>query len=90
MVVQLTRLACGWSKERLADEACVSASYVSRVESGVLPLAGKARLDAQALQCPPQALCVSFTRSPAAGTHFRANSSIAEWKRDPVLALPTR
>lgn len=87
VMVQLTRLARGWSKKRLADEAGVSASHVSRVESGVLPLAGKALLDyARAVQCPPQALCVPFTRSPAEGTHFRANVSIAEWKRDRVWA----
>ncbi|MBN7560197.1 XRE family transcriptional regulator [Mycobacteroides abscessus] len=87
VVVQLTRLACGWSKKRLADEAHVSASHVSRVESGVLPLAGKALLDyAQAMRCPPEALCVPFARSPAEGTHFRANASIAEWKRDRVWA----
>ncbi|WP_457134862.1 XRE family transcriptional regulator [Mycobacteroides abscessus] len=87
VMVQLTRLACGWSKKRLADEAGVSASHVSRVESGVLPLAGKALLDyATAMQCPPEALCVPFTRSPAEGTHFRANVSMAEWKRDRVWA----
>ncbi len=87
VMVQLTRLACGWSRKRLANEADVSASHVSRVESGVLPLAGKALLDyATAMQCPPEALCVPFTRSPAEGTHFRANVSIAEWKRDRVWA----
>lgn len=87
VMVQLTRLACGWSKKRLADEAGVSASHVSRVESGVLPLAGKALVDyADAMQCPPEALCVPFTRSPAQGTHFRANASAAEWKRDRVWA----
>ncbi|MBN2447908.1 MAG: ImmA/IrrE family metallo-endopeptidase [Phycisphaerae bacterium] len=87
VMVQLSRLAHGWSKKRLADEAGVSASHVSRVESGVLPLAGKALLDyAQALQCPPESLCVPFTRSPAEGTHFRANASTAEWKRDRVWA----
>lgn len=87
VMVQLTRLACGWSRKRLADEAGVSGSHVSRVESGVLPLAGKALFDyARAMQCPPEALCVPFTRSPAEGTHFRANASIAEWKRDRVWA----
>lgn len=87
VMVQLTRLACGWSKKRLADEAGVSASHVSRVESGALPLAGKALFDyAEALQCPPEALCVQFTRSPAEGTHFRANTNTAEWKRDRVWA----
>lgn len=87
VMVQLTRLACGWSKKRLADEAGVSASHVSRVESGALPLAGKALFDyAEALQCPPEALRVPFTRSPAEGTHFRANTSTAEWKRDRVWA----
>ncbi|RIS00117.1 Putative DNA-binding helix-turn-helix protein [Mycobacteroides abscessus subsp. abscessus] len=87
VMVQLTRLACGWSKKRLSDEAGVSASHVSRVESGVLPLAGKALLDyATAMQCPPEALCVPFARSPAEGTHFRANVSMAEWKRDRVWA----
>lgn len=86
-MVQLTRLACGWSRKRLADEVGVSGSHVSRVESGVLPLAGKALLDyALAMQCPPEALCVPFTRSPAQGTHFRANVSTAEWKRDRVWA----
>lgn len=87
VMVQLTRLACGWSKKRLADEAGVSASHVSRVESGVLPLAGKALTDyARAMECPPESLCVPFTRSPAQGTHFRANASTAEWKRDRVWA----
>lgn len=87
VMVQLTRLACGWSRKRLADEVAVSASHVSKVESGVLPLAGKALLDyARVLQCPPEALCVPFTRSPAEGTHFRANASTAEWKRDRVWA----
>lgn len=87
VMVQLTRLACGWSRKRLADEAGVSASHVSRVESGVLPLAGKAMFDyAAAMQCPPEALCVPFARSPAEGTRFRANASIAEWKRDRVWA----
>ncbi|WP_242663595.1 helix-turn-helix domain-containing protein [Mycobacterium syngnathidarum] len=41
-MVQLTRLACVWSRKRLADEAGVLGSHVSRVESGILPLAGKA------------------------------------------------
>lgn len=87
VMVQLTRLACGWSKKRLADEAGVSASHVSRIESAVLPLAGKALIDyAEAMGCPPEALCVPFTRSPAQGTHFRANTSAAEWKRDRVWA----
>ncbi len=87
VMVQLTRLACGWSRKRLAAEVDVSPSHVSKVESGVLPLAGKALLDyAQALQCPPEALCVPFARSPAEGTHFRANASTAEWKRDRVWA----
>lgn len=87
VMVQLTRLACGWSRKRLADEVGVSGSHVSKVESGGLPLAGKALLDyAQALQCSPEALCVPFTRSPAEGTHFRANASTAEWKRDRVWA----
>ena len=87
VMVQLTRLACGWSRKRLADQVGVSASHVSKVESGVLPLAGKALLDyARVMQCPPEALCVPFTRSPAEGTHFRANMSIAEWKRDRVWA----
>lgn len=86
-MVQLTRLACGWSKKRLADEAGVSASHVSRIESGILPLAGKALTDyADAMGCPPEALCVPFTRSPAQGTHFRANTTAAEWKRDRVWA----
>jgi Zn-dependent peptidase ImmA (M78 family) len=87
VMVQLTRLACGWSKKRLADEAGVSGSHVSRVESGVLPLAGKALFDyARAMQCPPESLGVPFTRSPAQGIHFRANASTAEWKRDRVWA----
>lgn len=87
VMVQLTRLACGWSKKQLADEAGVSASHVSRVESGVLPLAGKALIDyANAMDCPVESLCVPFTRSPAQGTHFRANASAAEWKRDRVWA----
>jgi Zn-dependent peptidase ImmA (M78 family)/transcriptional regulator with XRE-family HTH domain len=86
-MVQLTRLACGWSRKRLADEAGVSGSHVSKVESGVLPLAGKALLDyARVMHCSPEALCVPFTRSPAEGSHFRANTSIAEWKRDRVWA----
>jgi Zn-dependent peptidase ImmA (M78 family)/transcriptional regulator with XRE-family HTH domain len=87
VMVQLTRLACGWSRKRLAKEASVSGSHVSRVESGVLPLAGKALFDyARAMRCPPESLCVPFTRSPAEGTHFRANASTAEWKRDRVWA----
>jgi Zn-dependent peptidase ImmA (M78 family) len=87
VMVQLTRLACGWSRKRLADEVGVSASHVSKVESGVLSLAGKALLDyARVMQCSPEALCVPFTRSPAEGTHFRANASTAEWKRDRVWA----
>ena len=87
VMVQLTRLSRGWSKKRLADEAGVSASHVSRVEAGLLPLAGKALLDyAQAMECRPEALCVPFTRSPAQGSHFRANLSAAEWKRDRVWA----
>ncbi|CCK57999.1 ImmA/IrrE family metallo-endopeptidase [Mycobacterium canetti] len=87
VMVQLTRLACGWSRKRLADEAGVSASHVSKVESGVLSLAGKALFDyARVMQCSPQALCVPFVRSPAEGTHFRANASTAEWKRDRVWA----
>jgi len=87
VMVQLTRLACGWSKKRLADEVGVSPSHVSRVESGVLPLAGKALFDyAQAMQCSVESLCVPFMKSPAEGTHFRANASIAEWKRDRVWA----
>ena len=87
VMVQLTRLACGWSKKRLADEVGVSPSHVSKVESGALPLAGKALLDyARVMQCSPEALCVPFTRSPAEGTHFRANASTAEWKSDRVWA----
>jgi len=87
VLVQLNRLACGWSKKRLADEAGVSASHVSRVESGVLPLAGKALVDyAEAMQCSVESLCVPFMKSPAEGTHFRANASVAEWKRDRVWA----
>lgn len=87
VMVQLTRLACGWSMKRLADVAGVSGSHVSRVESGGLPLAGKAVYDyAQAMQCPPASLCVPFTKSPAEGTHFRAKANTAEWKRDRVWA----
>ena len=64
VMVQLTRLACGWSRKRLADQVGVSGSHVSKVESGVLPLAGKALHDyARVMQCPPEALCVPFTRS---------------------------
>lgn len=86
-MVQLSRLACGWSRKRLAEEAGVSSSHVSRVEAGVFPLAGQALHDyAQALDCSVEALCVPFTRSPAEGTHFRANLSTAEWKRDRVWA----
>ncbi|WP_244919037.1 hypothetical protein [Tsukamurella pulmonis] len=38
------------------------------------------------MQCPVEALCVAFERSPAQGTHFRANATTAEWKRDRVWA----
>lgn len=87
VMVQLNRLSCGWSMKRLADEAGVSSSHVSRVEAGILPLAGQALDDyAHALHCPPEALCVPFSRTPAEGTHFRANASAAEWKRDRVWA----
>lgn len=87
VMVVLTRLACGWPKTRLADEAGVSASHVSRVEAGILPLSGKALFDyAAAMHCPPEALCVPFTRSPAQGVHFRANANAAEWKRDRLVA----
>jgi Zn-dependent peptidase ImmA (M78 family) len=87
VMVQLTRLSCGWSKKRLASEAGVHSSHVSRVEAGRIPLAGKALTDyARALSCPPELLCVPFTRSPAEGAHFRANASAAEWKRDRVWA----
>lgn len=87
VMVVLSRLACGWPKARLAEEAGVSASHVSRVEAGILPLAGQALLDyARALDCPPQALGVPFTRSPAQGVHFRAAAAAAEWKRDRVAA----
>lgn len=81
VMVVLTRLSCGWSKARLAEEAGVSASHVSRVEAGILPLAGKALLDyAEAMGCPPEALCVPFTRSPrkestSAPTQTRRNGS---------------
>jgi Zn-dependent peptidase ImmA (M78 family)/transcriptional regulator with XRE-family HTH domain len=87
VMVGLARLAHGWSKKRLADEAGVSASHVSRVESGVLPLAGKALSDyARALGCPQEALCVRFQRSPAEGTHPAGCAGLAEWKRDRVWA----
>ena len=87
VMVALTRLAHGWSKKRLAEEAGISGSHVTRVEAGALPLAGKALDDyARALQCPVEALCVAFERSPAQGTHFRANATTAEWKRDRVWA----
>ena len=77
----------GWSKARLAEKAGVSPSHVSRVEAGILPLAGKALIDyAEAMDCPPAALCVPFTRSPAQGVHFRTNANAAEWKRDRVVA----
>ncbi|MGW0454504.1 helix-turn-helix domain-containing protein [Gordonia sputi] len=87
VMVQLTRLSRGWSMKRLADEAAVSSSHVSRVEAGILALVSPALDDyARALACSPQALCVPFTRTPAEGTHFRANASAAEWKRDRVWA----
>lgn len=87
VMVVLTRLSCGWSKARLAEKAGVSPSHVSRVEAGILPLAGKALIDyAEAMDCPPAALCVPFTRSPAQGVHFRTNANAAEWKRDRVVA----
>lgn len=86
-LVYLHRLSRGWSKKRLADEARVSPSHVSRVEAGVLSLAGRPLADyAAAFQVPIQALCAPFTRSPAEGTHFRSNLSAAEWKRDRLWA----
>lgn len=87
VMVVLNRLACGWPKARLAKEAGVSASHVSRVEAGILPLSGKALFDyAAAMHCLPEALCVPFTRSPAQGVHLRANANAAEWKRDRLVA----
>lgn len=87
VMVVLTRLARGWPKARLAEEAGVSASHVSRVEAGIFGLAGQTLFDyARALDCPPQALCVPFTRSPAQGVHFRPSSAAAEWKRDRLVA----
>lgn len=86
-MVQLTRLARGWSKQQLADAAGVSGSHVSRVESGALPVTDAMLVDyAQALQCPPAALCVPFTISPALCTCSRAQHAAAEWKRDRVWA----
>ena len=50
-------------------------------------MAGKALADyAAALSCPTELLCVPFSRTPAEGTHFRANASAAEWKRDRIWA----
>ena len=87
VVVQLFRLSRGWSKKDLATEVGVHASHVSRVEAGRLPLAGHTLQEyARALECAPEALCVSFDRSPAEGSHSRANASAAEWKRDRVWA----
>jgi Zn-dependent peptidase ImmA (M78 family)/transcriptional regulator with XRE-family HTH domain len=86
-MVQLFRLSLGWSKKDLATEVGVHASHVSRVEAGRLPLAARALHDyAQALECAPEALCVSFDPSPAEGLHSRSNASVAEWKRDRVWA----
>jgi Zn-dependent peptidase ImmA (M78 family) len=87
VMVQLMRLSRGWPMKRLAELAGVSPSHVTRVEAGLLPLAGKPLRDyAQALDCRPELLCVRYRRSPAEGTHFRAKASAAEWKRDRVLA----
>lgn len=87
VMVQLFRLSRGWSKKDLATEVGVHASHVSRVEAGRLPLAARALHDyALALECAPEALCVPFDRSPAEGSHSRANASVAEWKRDRVWA----
>ncbi|WP_270486609.1 ImmA/IrrE family metallo-endopeptidase [Gordonia jacobaea] len=87
VIVELVRLSCGWSKKRLAEEAGVHSSHVSRVEASRIPLAGKALADyAAALSCPTELLCVPFSRTPAEGTHFRANASAAEWKRDRIWA----
>lgn len=87
VMVQLMRLSRGWPMKRLAELAGVHPSHVTRVEANYLPLAGKPLRDyARALDCRPELLCVPYRRSPAEGTHFRANASAAEWKRDRVLA----
>ncbi|WP_235718436.1 helix-turn-helix domain-containing protein [Mycolicibacterium goodii] len=84
-MVRLHRVALGWPKKRLADEAGWSAPHVSRVEAGTLPLTGTALPDyARALGCSVEALCASFTPSPAVGV--RPRSSSAEWKRDQAWA----
>lgn len=84
-MVRLHRVALGWPKKRLADEAGWSAPHVSRVEAGTLPLAGPALPDyARALRCSVEALCASFTPSPAVAVQPR--TSAAEWKRDQAWA----
>lgn len=84
-LVRLARVALGWPKKRLANEAGWSAAHVSRVEAGTLPLAGPALSDyARALGCSVEALCASFTPSPAVGGLPR--SGAAEWKRDQAWA----
>lgn len=84
-MVRLHRVALGWPKKRLADEAGWSAPHVSRVESGTLPLAGHALPDyARALGCTVEALCASFTPSPAVAVQPRTGA--AEWKRDRAWA----
>lgn len=86
-MVQLMRLSHGWPQKRLAQEAGVSDSHVSRVEAGRMPLTGRPLRDyAQALECPTELLCVAYTQTPSEGTHFRSNASAAEWKRNRVLA----
>lgn len=84
-MVRLHRVALGWQKKRLADEAGWSAPHVSRVEAGTLPLTGPALPDyARALGCSVEALCASFTPSPAVAV--RPRSGAAEWKRDRAWA----
>lgn len=84
-MVRLHRVALGWPKKRLAEEAGWSAPHVSRVEAGTLPLTGHALPDyARALGCSVEALCAPFTPSPAVGVQPR--SGAAEWKRDRAWA----
>lgn len=84
-MVRMHRVALGWPKKRLADEAGWSPAHVSRVEAGTLVLAGPALPDyARALGCSVEALCASFIPSSAVGV--RPRSSSAEWKRDQAWA----
>lgn len=87
VLVTLTRLACGWPKAQLAETAGVSPAHVGKVEAGMQPLTGKPLLSyAEALGCPPAALCAPYRRAPAEGAHPRLNANAAEWERDRIVA----